>query len=62
LKQLSEEQRANARLNSAREAKERHKRQTPDFDWDGAIIRLRAMLDALDYDEEDWLADGLEGE
>jgi hypothetical protein len=48
LKQLSEDQRANARLNSAREAKERHHREKTEIDWPAAIARLRKMLDDLE--------------
>jgi hypothetical protein len=48
LKQLSAEQRANARTNAAREAKERHHREKTEIDWPAAIARLRKMLDDLE--------------
>lgn len=44
----SVEQRTNALKNAAKAAAERPKRQKPDLDWDAMILRLHAMLDALE--------------
>lgn len=48
LKGMSEAQSANARANSAREAKERHQRPKTEIDWDQAIARLKKMLDDME--------------
>jgi hypothetical protein len=48
LKPLSETQRANARANSAKEAKERHLRPKTEINWDDAIARLKKMLDDME--------------
>ena len=48
LKGMSEVQAANARRNSAREARERHQREPQQINWDAAVARLRKMLDDME--------------
>jgi hypothetical protein len=53
LRTVTAEQRrqANARRSSGRASRARAQTPKTEIDWDLAIVRLKAMLDAMDYGE-----------